>query len=157
MIQFNLVFTKHLLSAATSFSKITQSHIHCQSKKTLLLKKQNICGFCVLIFHHFAFKYLARDWMNSRCPLLALLFICVHVVVAKVGGHDGFWQSDLMGHTSAVKPQMRWKGGLTRMAASSICITCVSGGCSLTYRPLVAFISKEHKVPTDTSASTFKT
>lgn len=94
--------------------------------------------------------------MNSRCPLPTLLFICVHVVVAEVGGHDASWQSDLMGHTSAVELQMRRKGGLTRMAASSICITYVSGGCSLTYRFLVSFISKEHKVPMDTSAITFK-
>lgn len=52
--------------------------------------------------------------------------------------------SDLMGHSSVAEK-------LARMAASSICIYLQLGGpemvAALTYRPLVSFISKDHKVP----------
>lgn len=84
------------------------------------------------------FKYLTWVRTYNRCPLLTLPFICMHVVVAGVVGGSLYI---LAGHSSAVELQMRSKGGLAGMAASSICITCVSGGCSLTYRPSVSFIS----------------
>lgn len=51
-----------------------------------------------------------------------------------------------MGHSSAVKLQMKRMGGLAGMAASPICVNRVSGGC------LVSLISKEHKLSVDTSA-----
>lgn len=69
----------------------------------------------------------------------------MRAVEAEVGVITASWLSNLMGHSSAVELQMRRKGGPAGMAASSICITCVSDGCSLTYRPSVSLISEQHK------------
>lgn len=69
----------------------------------------------------------------------------MRAVEAEAGVITASWLSDLMGHSSAMELQMRRKGGPAGMAASSICFTCVSDGCSLTYRPSVSLISEQHK------------
>lgn len=139
MIQFNPVFTKHLLSAVLSC--ITVCTHSLSVKRTSFRGKAIFVDSCFLclqfLFCHFPIKYLMRVRIYNRCPLPPL--ICMHVVVAWVGGHCASWLNILIGHSSAVELQMRKKGGLAGMAASSICITCVSGGCSLAYRPSFFF------------------
>lgn len=63
------------------------------------------------------------------------------------GGHYASWLNDLMGHTSAVELQMRRKGGLARMAASSICITCVSVAALSLTDPQCLSSAKSTKYP----------
>lgn len=84
-------------------------------------------------------------------------FICMHVVVAEVWGSLCNLAERLDGSQFGGGAANEEEGeALAGMAASSICITWVSGGCSLTYRPSVSFISKEHKAPMDASARAWR-
>lgn len=119
----------------------------------------NSCFICIwlLLLLLFPLKYLKRVQMCNRCPLLILPCICMHVAAAWVWGSLCTLAEQLDGS--------QFSGGASNEEEGEACkhgcffhlhYLWVSGGCSLTYWPSVSFISKEHKVPTDTSAWTWR-
>lgn len=94
----------------------------------------NLCFLCSAPFKHFMKVQMCNRCPPSRFP------ISLHACSGSWGGGHYCILAERLDEL-----QMRRKGGPAGMAASSICFTCVSDGCSLTYRPSVSLISEQHK------------
>lgn len=136
MIQFNPVFTKHLLSALLS----------CRTFYNIWIIFQHLLSLWILVFSTYGSFFVTFPFKCLSSHFALYLYACVN---SWDGGHYASWLSGLMGHSSAVMLQMKRKWVLAGIVASSICVSCISGGC------LASFISKEHKWSIYTLAWTY--